>query len=157
MFQYLSRYPTTKRTGTACRRIILPQHFLGVDVLELAARVSGRCIGHCGLKIDDAGIRVRRVPQDARPDRGNVSGLLAVSERASRSGKQKKVGSCDMFGAGFERRRPACRGTLAGPAVSGRANKTHALYGNGRACVLPADRSAALLPQRTSMIRCLAC
>lgn len=40
MFQYLSRYPTTETNRNRLRARMYYQHFLGVDVLELAARVS---------------------------------------------------------------------------------------------------------------------
>ncbi len=39
-FQYLSRYPTTETNRNRLRARMYYQHFLGVDVLELAARVS---------------------------------------------------------------------------------------------------------------------
>jgi hypothetical protein len=40
MFQYLRRYPTTETNRNRLRARMYYQHFLGVDVLELAARVS---------------------------------------------------------------------------------------------------------------------
>jgi hypothetical protein len=39
-FQYLRRYPTTETNRNRLRARMFYQHFLGVDVLELAARVS---------------------------------------------------------------------------------------------------------------------
>jgi len=39
-FQYLNRYPTTETNRNRLRARMYYQHFLGVDVLELAARVS---------------------------------------------------------------------------------------------------------------------
>ena len=39
-FQYLRRYPTTETNRNRQRARVFYQHFLGVDVLELAARVS---------------------------------------------------------------------------------------------------------------------
>lgn len=39
-FQYLTRYPTTETNRNRLRARMFYQHFLGVDVLELAARVS---------------------------------------------------------------------------------------------------------------------
>jgi hypothetical protein len=39
-FQYLTRYPTTETNRNRLRARMYFQHFLGVDVLELAARVS---------------------------------------------------------------------------------------------------------------------
>ncbi|HRF00863.1 MAG TPA: DUF1592 domain-containing protein [Pirellulaceae bacterium] len=39
-FQYLSRYPTTETNRNRLRARMVYRHFLGVDVLELAARVS---------------------------------------------------------------------------------------------------------------------
>lgn len=39
-FQYLARYPTTETNRNRLRARMYYQHFLGVDVLELAARVS---------------------------------------------------------------------------------------------------------------------
>ena len=38
--QYLSRYPTTETNRNRLRARMYYEHFLGVDVLELAARVS---------------------------------------------------------------------------------------------------------------------
>jgi hypothetical protein len=40
MFQYLRRYPTTETNRNRLRSRMFYQHFLGVDALELAARVS---------------------------------------------------------------------------------------------------------------------
>jgi hypothetical protein len=40
MFQYLRRYPTTETNRNRLRSRMYYQHFLGVDVLELAARVT---------------------------------------------------------------------------------------------------------------------
>jgi hypothetical protein len=40
IFQYLRRYPTTETNRNRLRARMYYQHFLGVDVLELAARVS---------------------------------------------------------------------------------------------------------------------
>ena len=40
VFQYLRRYPTTETNRNRLRARMYYQHFLGVDVLELAARVS---------------------------------------------------------------------------------------------------------------------
>ncbi len=40
MFHYLRRYPTTETNRNRLRARMVYQHFLGVDVLELAARVS---------------------------------------------------------------------------------------------------------------------
>lgn len=39
-FQYLARYPTTETNRNRLRTRMVYQHFLGVDLLELAARVS---------------------------------------------------------------------------------------------------------------------
>src|SRR5262249_40384176 len=39
-FQYLTRYPTTETNRNRLRARMYYQHFLGVDVLELAARVT---------------------------------------------------------------------------------------------------------------------
>src|SRR4029078_11349373 len=39
-FQYLTRYPTTETNRNRLRARMFYQHFLGVDVLELAGRVS---------------------------------------------------------------------------------------------------------------------
>jgi len=40
LFQYLRRYPTTETNRNRLRSRMYYQHFLGIDVLELAARVS---------------------------------------------------------------------------------------------------------------------
>src|SRR5205085_11212870 len=39
-FQYLRRYPTTETNRNRLRSRMFYQHFLGIDALELAARVS---------------------------------------------------------------------------------------------------------------------
>ena len=77
------------------------QHFLGVDVLELAARVSDAAAVTAKYRDpDDAGVRVRRLPQDARSGRRAVPGLLRTSKGVY--GRRKGGWFKDMFAAGFE-------------------------------------------------------
>src|SRR5439155_24883790 len=50
-FQYLTRYPTTETNRNRLRARMYYQHFLGVDVLELAARVSAAAAVTANYKV----------------------------------------------------------------------------------------------------------
>ena len=93
-FQYLTRYPTTETNRNRLRARMYYQHFLGVDVLELAARVSDAATVHGQVQgPDDGGGRVRGVPQDARPGRRAVPGLLAVRRLWASTASGRAAGS----------------------------------------------------------------
>ena len=101
-FQYLRRYPTTETNRNRLRARMYYQHFLGVDVLELAARVSDAAAVTAKYEIPTMqASRVRRLPQDARSRRRAVPGLLAVRGQGV-YGRRKDGWFTDMFGAGFE-------------------------------------------------------
>lgn len=51
IFQYLRRYPTTETNRNRLRARMFYQHFLGVDVLELAARVSDAAAASAKYKV----------------------------------------------------------------------------------------------------------
>jgi hypothetical protein len=101
-FQYLTRYPTTETNRNRLRARMYYQHFLGVDVLELAARVS-----------DAAAVTAKyKVPTMEAPEcvvchktLDPVAGLFQDYWRFADQGvygKRKGGWFTDMFPAGFE-------------------------------------------------------
>lgn len=102
-FQYLSRYPTTETNRNRLRARMYYQHFLGVDVLELAARVS-----------DAAAVTSRfEIPTMQAPEcvvchktLDPVAGLFQDYWRFDANfaiyGRRKEGWFKDMFEAGFE-------------------------------------------------------
>lgn len=101
-FQYLTRYPTTETNRNRLRARMYYQHFLGVDVLELAARVS-----------DAAAVTAKfKVPTMQAPECvvchktvDPVAGLFQDYWRFAGKGvygKRKGGWFTDMFAAGFE-------------------------------------------------------
>jgi hypothetical protein len=101
-FQYLTRYPTTETNRNRLRARMYYQHFLGVDVLELAARVS-----------DAATVTAKyKVPTMQAPEcvvchktLDPVAGLFQDYWRFADQGvygKRKGGWFTDMFAAGFE-------------------------------------------------------
>jgi hypothetical protein len=101
-FQYLTRYPTTETNRNRLRARMYYQHFLGVDVLELAARVS-----------DAAAVTAKyKVPTMEAPEcvvchrtLDPVAGLFQDYWRFADQGvygKRKGGWFTDMFRAGFE-------------------------------------------------------
>ena len=118
-FQYLRRYPTTETNRNRLRARMYYLHFLGVDVLELAARVVGRRGGHGEVPDpDDAGVGVRGLPQDARPG-GRAVSRTTTTSRAS-TGGARAAGSRTCSPPGFEGE--TCRPTSAGGRCSGSAS-----------------------------------
>ena len=101
-FQYLTRYPTTETNRNRLRARMYYQHFLGVDVLELAARVS------------DAATVTAKYPNPTMQAAecvvchrtlDPVAGLFQDYWKfadAGVYGKRKGGWFKDMFGAGFE-------------------------------------------------------
>lgn len=102
-FQYLARYPTTETNRNRLRTRMFYQHFLGVDVLELAARVS------------DAAAVTAKYPNPTMQASecvvchktiDPVAGLFQDYWRFEASfalyGKRKDGWFTDMFAAGFE-------------------------------------------------------
>ena len=102
-FQYLSRYPTTETNRNRLRARMYYQHFLGVDVLELATRVS-----------DAAAVSEKyETPTMEAPEcvvchttLDPVAGLFQDYWRFDRNfaiyGKRHEGWFDDMFQAGFE-------------------------------------------------------
>jgi hypothetical protein len=101
-FQYLTRYPTTETNRNRLRARMYYQHFLGVDVLELAARVS-----------DAAAVTAKyKVPTLQAPEcvvchktLDPVAGLFQDYWRFADQGvygRRKGGWFTDMFAAGFE-------------------------------------------------------
>ncbi|HJZ57059.1 MAG TPA: hypothetical protein VKE74_18965, partial [Gemmataceae bacterium] len=101
-FQYLTRYPTTETNRNRLRARMYYQHFLGVDALELAARVS-----------DAAAVTARyKVPTMQAPEcvvchktLDPVAGLFQDYWKFADQGvygRRKGGWFTDMFAAGFE-------------------------------------------------------
>jgi hypothetical protein len=102
-FQYLARYPTTETNRNRLRARMYYQHFLGVDVLELAARVS------------DAAAVTAKYPNPTMqasecvvchktvdPVAGLFQDYWRFADGLAIYGKRKGGWFTDMFGAGFE-------------------------------------------------------
>ncbi|MCA9212079.1 MAG: hypothetical protein KDB27_03365 [Planctomycetales bacterium] len=103
MFQYLSRYPTTETNRNRLRARMYYQHFLGVDVLELAARVSDAAAVTAKFEIPTMQASECVVCHKTLDP---VAGLFQDYWRFDRNfaiyGKRKEGWFTDMFGAGFE-------------------------------------------------------
>jgi hypothetical protein len=101
-FQYLTRYPTTETNRNRLRARMYYQHFLGVDVLELAARVSDAAAVTAKYKnptMQAAECVVCHKTLDP------VAGLFQDYWRFAEKGvygKRKGGWFQDMFAAGFE-------------------------------------------------------
>ncbi|MBL8853525.1 MAG: hypothetical protein JNK57_06100, partial [Planctomycetaceae bacterium] len=101
-FQYLTRYPTTETNRNRLRARMYYQHFLGVDVLELAARVSDAAAATAKYKVptmEAAECVVCHKTLDP------VAGLFQDYWRFADEGvygKRKEGWFTDMFAAGFE-------------------------------------------------------
>ena len=101
-FQYLTRYPTTETNRNRLRARMFYQHFLGVDVLELAARVSDAAAATAKYKVptmEAAECVVCHKTLDP------VAGLFQDYWKFAAEGvygKRKGGWFNDMFGAGYE-------------------------------------------------------
>lgn len=101
-FQYLSRYPTTETNRNRLRARMYYQHFLGVDVLELAARVSDAAAATAKYPVP-----VMQAAECVVCHRtlDPVAGLFQDYWRFADQGvygKRKEGWFTDMFDAGFE-------------------------------------------------------
>lgn len=101
-FQYLTRYPTTETNRNRLRARMYYQHFLGVDVLELAARVSDAAAATAKYKVP-----TMEAPECVVCHRtlDPVAGLFQDYWRFADQGvygKRKGGWFTDMFGPGFE-------------------------------------------------------
>lgn len=102
-FQYLVRYPTTETNRNRLRARMYYQHFLGVDVLELAARVSDAAAVTAKYKVPTMQAAECVVCHKTLDP---VAGLFQEYWRHDSNfavyGKRKGGWFTDMFGAGFE-------------------------------------------------------
>jgi hypothetical protein len=101
-FQYLTRYPTTETNRNRLRARMYYQHFLGVDVLELAARVSDAAAVTAKYKIPTMQAAECVVCHKTLDP---VAGLFQDYWRFADQGvygKRKGGWFTDMFAAGFE-------------------------------------------------------
>ena len=102
MFQYLTRYPTTETNRNRLRARMYFQHFLGVDVLELAARVSDAAAVTATYKVPTMEASECVVCHKTLDP---VAGLFQDYWRFADQGvygKRKGGWFTDMFAAGFE-------------------------------------------------------
>src|SRR5262249_51030632 len=100
--QYLTRYPTTETNRNRLRARMYYQHFLGVDVLELAARVSDAAAVTAKYKVPTMQAAECVVCHKTLDP---VAGLFQDYWRFADQGvygKRKGGWFTDMFGAGFE-------------------------------------------------------
>jgi hypothetical protein len=101
-FQYLTRYPTTETNRNRLRARMYYQHFLGVDVLELAARVSDAAAVTAKYKIPTMQASECVVCHKTLDP---VAGLFQDYWRFADQGvygRRKGGWFTDMFGPGFE-------------------------------------------------------
>ncbi|QEL14088.1 hypothetical protein [Limnoglobus roseus] len=102
-FQYLARYPTTETNRNRLRARMYYQHFLGVDVLELAARVSDAAAAQAKFKVptmEAAECVVCHKTLD--PVASLFQDYWRFDANFSLYGKRKGGWFKDMFAAGFE-------------------------------------------------------
>jgi len=101
-FQYLTRYPTTETNRNRLRTRMYYQHFLGVDVLELAARVSDAAAVTAKYKVPTMEASECAVCHKTLDP---VAGLFQDYWRFADQGvygKRKGGWFTDIFAAGFE-------------------------------------------------------
>jgi hypothetical protein len=102
-FQYLARYPTTETNRNRLRARMYYQHFLGVDVLELAARVSDAAavqakFANPTMQAAECVVCHRTLD----PVAGLFQDYWRFEANFALYGKRKGGWFTDMFGAGFE-------------------------------------------------------
>ncbi len=99
-FQYLKRYPTTETNRNRQRARVYYQHFLGIDVLELAARVSDAAAASAKYQIPTMQASECVVCHKTLDP---VAGLFQDYWKFEGVyGRRKEGWFKDMFGAGFE-------------------------------------------------------
>jgi hypothetical protein len=101
-FQYITRYPTTETNRNRLRSRMYYQHFLGVDVLELAARVSDAATATAKYKVPTMEASECVVCHKTLDP---VAGLFQDYWRFADMGvwgKRKGGWFTDMFGPGLE-------------------------------------------------------
>lgn len=102
-FLYLARYPTTETNRNRLRSRIVYQHFLGVDILELAARVSDAAAINAQYEVPtmqaaDCVVCHRTLD----PVAGLYQDFWRFEANFALYGKRKGGWFTDMFAAGFE-------------------------------------------------------
>jgi hypothetical protein len=101
-FQYLTRYPTTETNRNRLRARMYYQHFLGVDVLELAARVSDAAAVTAKYKVPTMEASECVVcHKTLDPVAGMFQDFWRFADQGV-YGKRKGGWFTDMFPAGFE-------------------------------------------------------
>jgi hypothetical protein len=102
-FQYLSRYPTTETNRNRLRTRMYYQHFLGVDALELAARVSDAAAVTAKYEIPTMQASECVVcHKTIDPVAGVFQDYWRFADSFAIYGKRKEGWFTDMFPAGFE-------------------------------------------------------
>jgi hypothetical protein len=102
-FQYLSRYPTTETNRNRLRARMYYQHFLGVDVLELAARGSDAAAVTAKFEIPTMQASECVVcHKTLDPVAGLFQDYWRFDLNFSIYGRRKEGWFTDMFSAGFE-------------------------------------------------------
>jgi len=102
-FQYLSRYPTTETNRNRARARMYYQHFLGVDVLELAARGSDAAAVTAKFEIPAMQASECVVcHRTLDPVAGLFQDYWRFDTNFSIYGRRKDGWFTDMFAAGFE-------------------------------------------------------
>ncbi len=102
-FQYLSRYPTTETNRNRLRARMYYQHFLGVDVLELAARVSDAAAVSAKFAIPTMQASECVVcHKTIDPVAGLFQDYWRFDTNFSIYGRRKEGWFTDMFAAGLE-------------------------------------------------------
>ena len=101
-FQYLCRYPTTETNRNRLRARMYFQHFLGVDVLELAARVTDAAAVTAKYKVPTMEASECVVcHKTLDPVAGLFQDYWKFADQGV-YGRRKEGWFTDMFGAGFE-------------------------------------------------------
>lgn len=102
-FQYLSRYPTTETNRNRLRARMYYQHFLGVDVLEMADRVSDAAAVTAAFEIPTMQAAECVVcHRTLDPVAGLFQDYWRFDANFAIYGKRKEGWFSDMFPAGFE-------------------------------------------------------
>lgn len=101
--QYLSRYPTTETNRNRLRARMYYEHFLGVDVLELAARVSDAAA--ITAKFENPTMQASECVvchKTLDPVAGLFQNFWRFDRNSALYGKRKEGWFTDMFATGFE-------------------------------------------------------
>ena len=103
MFQYLVRYPTTETNRNRLRARMYYQHFLGIDALELAARVSDAAAVTAKYEIPTMQAAECVVcHKTVDPVAGLFQDYWQFADGLAVYGRRKDGWLKDMFSAGFE-------------------------------------------------------